>query len=40
MFIVQGYSNQPVYIWQGAQIPAGNLEPYKKQADKHVELLQ
>ena len=40
MFIIQGYSNLPVYIWQGAQIPQGNLAPYMNQAKKHVKLLQ
>lgn len=40
IFIMQGYSNIPVYIWQGAQVPQGNMNPYMNQVQKHIKLLQ
>lgn len=40
MFIVQGPPGTPVYIWQGAQLPQGNVQVYMNQAQKHIKLLQ
>lgn len=40
MLIVQGPPSSPIYIWQGAQLPSGNFDPYLSQARKHISLLQ
>jgi hypothetical protein len=31
VFIIQS-STDPLYIWQGANVPSGNIEPYMKEA--------
>ena len=39
VFIIQGQSNIPVYIWKGGNVPQGSLAPYVNEARKHVKLL-
>ena len=39
VFIVQGPSNVPVYIWQGANVPEENVAPYMRQALSYHKLL-
>ena len=40
MFVIQGVSNEPVYIWIGSQLPQGNLKPYMNMAQKLIKNLQ
>ena len=39
VFIIQGQSNIPVYIWKGGNAPQGSLAPYMEEARKHIKLL-
>ena len=39
VFIIQG-STDPLYIWQGANVPSGNIEPYINQAKSYIKNLQ
>jgi len=45
VFIVQAChkdsgSNHPIYIWQGGNVPDGNLTPYMTEARKYIKNLQ
>ena len=40
VFIIQGYSNQPVYIWQGEKVPLSNLDSYINSALEYIKFLQ
>ena len=39
VFIIQG-STDPLYIWQGANVPSGNIEPYINEAKSYIKNLQ
>ena len=39
MFIVQG-SEGPLYIWQGGNIPNGNIQTYLNYAQSYCQNLQ
>jgi hypothetical protein len=40
VFLVQGPSTCPLYIWQGANVLEGNLGPYMDASNHHAKLLQ
>lgn len=40
VFIVQGPSNVPLYIWKGANVPAANVQKYIAEAERYAQILQ
>lgn len=40
VFIVQGPSNIPVYIWKGANVPSANMPKYLAEAERYTKILQ
>ena len=40
MFIVQGPSSVPVYIWVGANVFPSNIEAYTNKANSYIKRLQ
>lgn len=39
VFIVQGPSNVPLYIWKGANVPPTNLPKYLAEAERYSKIL-
>ena len=44
VFIIQashnGDGSKPMYIWQGGNVPDGNLTPYMNEARRYIKVLQ
>jgi len=39
IFIVQGPSDCPLYIWKGGNIPAGSMTQYMNEATRYAKIL-